>query len=71
MAWNYHHYREAYAAAMVEAGNIIDAKYTMKSAMYQSAIAAITKGGDGNDLIDKLLRQIPNCLVNANDFKLA
>lgn len=70
MAWNYDHYREVYAAAMVEAGNLIDAKYTLKSALYQSAIAAVTEGGDAHDLIEKLLRQIPHCMMNAEDFKL-
>lgn len=70
MAWNYHHYREVYAAAMVEAGST-DAKYTLKSAIYHSAIAAITEGGDAHDLISKLLRQIPYCLVDPDDFKLA
>ena len=71
MAWNYHHYREVYAAAMLEAGNGTDSVYTMKSAIYQSAIAAITEGGDAHDLIEKLLRLIPHCSVNAEDFKLA
>jgi hypothetical protein len=71
LAWNYHHYREVYAVALIEAGNDTDSKYTLKSAIYQSALAAITEGGDANDLIEKLLRQIPNCLVHADDVKVA
>jgi hypothetical protein len=71
LAWNYHHYREVYAAALIEAGNDTDSKYTLKSAIYQSALAAITEGGDANDLVEKLLRQIPNCLVHADDVKVA
>ncbi|KAF2032910.1 hypothetical protein EK21DRAFT_109361 [Setomelanomma holmii] len=43
MVFNNHYYREIYAAAMVEAGYDTDAKYTMKSAMYQAAFAAITR----------------------------
>jgi hypothetical protein len=53
MAWNFHYYRKIYAAAMVEAGNTEDAKFTLKSAMYQAAVAAVTEGGDANDLIPK------------------
>ncbi|CAE7219129.1 hypothetical protein P3342_013361 [Pyrenophora teres f. teres] len=71
MAWNYHYYRQIYAAAMVEAGNE-DAKYTIKSALYQAVIAAVTGGNTGQkDVIEKLLREIPNCRVDARDFKLA
>ena len=70
-AWNYQYYREIYAAAMIEAGNDTDVKYTLKSAIYQAAIAAITEGGDATDLIEKLLREIPHCRVDVNDFKRA
>jgi hypothetical protein len=56
---------------MVEAGNNTDAKYTLKSAIYQAAFAAITEGGNGTDLIEKLLREIPHCRVPVADFKLA
>jgi aminoglycoside phosphotransferase (APT) family kinase protein len=70
MAWNFQHYREIYAAAMVEAGNP-DAKYTLNSALYQSAFAAITEGGDRYDLVKKLLQEIPNCRVDSNDFQIA
>lgn len=56
MAWNEHYYREIYAAAMVEAGNP-DAKYTLKSAIYQACMAALDCDGVGNynDLIEKLI----------------
>lgn len=68
MAWNYHHYREIYAAALVEAGNIEDAKYTTKSALYQAAIATCTEGVSDYDFIPKLLHEIPHCRVDASDF---
>ncbi|KAF2853509.1 hypothetical protein T440DRAFT_547710 [Plenodomus tracheiphilus IPT5] len=69
MAWNYEYYRQIYAAAMVEAGNVEGAKYTIKSAMYAAAIAAVTEGGAATDFIDKLLREIPECRrTNARDL---
>jgi hypothetical protein len=70
MAWNYEHYREIYAAAMVEAGNS-DAKYTLNSGLYQSCYAAITEGGDRYDLVEKLLHAFPHCRVDAADFQVA
>jgi hypothetical protein len=70
MAWNYEHYREIYAAAMFEAGNP-DAHWTLSSALYQSAFAAITEGGDRYDLVKKLLNEIPNCRVDSHDFQLS
>jgi aminoglycoside phosphotransferase (APT) family kinase protein len=77
MGWNEQYYREIYAAAMVEAGNP-DAKYTSKSAMYQACIAALYKGqcgpgdgGDHNDLLEKLVRCIPDCRIVIDDPKIA
>jgi hypothetical protein len=70
MAWNYHHYRQIYAAVMVEAGDVDDAKFTLKSAIYQAAVAAVTEYGDASDLIQKLLREIPECRVDADDFRM-
>ncbi|KAF2128151.1 hypothetical protein P153DRAFT_343352 [Dothidotthia symphoricarpi CBS 119687] len=67
MAWNTHHYRELYAAALVEAGNP-DAKYTIKSAIYQAALMAIYEGGDVYDFVKKLLQEIPQCRVQAGEF---
>ncbi|KAF3002484.1 hypothetical protein E8E13_005730 [Curvularia kusanoi] len=69
MGWNEQHYREIYAAAMVEAGNP-DAKYTSKSAIYQACIAAIYEGGDHEDLIEKLVRCIPDCRIDIDDLKV-
>ena len=70
MGWNYAYYRTIYAAAMVEAGNP-DAKFTLKSGLYQSCFAAITEGGDRYDLVEKLLHAIPDCHVDAEDFQIA
>lgn len=68
MGWKEHYYREIYAAAMVAAGNP-DAKYTWKSALYQGCIAAIYSGGDHRDLIEKLVRAIPECRIHTEDLK--
>jgi hypothetical protein len=70
MAWNYHHYHQIYAAAMVEAGNADDANFTLKSAIYQAAVAAVTEYGNASDLIQKLLREISECRVDADDFRI-
>jgi hypothetical protein len=64
-------YREIYAATIVEAGNDTDAKYMLKTAIYQAAFAAITEGGNGTDIVEKLLREIPHCRVPVANFKLA
>ncbi|KAG9205469.1 hypothetical protein G6514_008111 [Epicoccum nigrum] len=71
MAWNEHYYREIYAAAMVEAGNP-NAKYTLKSAIYQACMAALDCDvfGNYNDLIEKLIRYIPECRVDVDDLKI-
>jgi hypothetical protein len=68
MAWNYQHYREIYAAAMIEAGTVDDAKFTLKSGLYQAAVAVVTAGGDEEDLLPKLLREIPHCRVDPDEF---
>jgi hypothetical protein len=71
MAWNEHYYREIYAAATVEAGNP-DAKYTLKLAIYQACMAALDCDGFGNynDLIERLIRYIPECRVDVDDLKI-
>lgn len=55
---------------MVEAGNP-DAKYTLKSGIYQSCFAAITEGGDRYDIVEKLLQAIPDCRVDAQEFQIS
>ncbi|KAF2820695.1 hypothetical protein CC86DRAFT_248687, partial [Ophiobolus disseminans] len=69
MAWKTPHYREVYAAALMEADNP-DAIYTTKSAIYRAAITAIydLDGGSTYHLIDKLLREIPHVRVQTRDF---
>jgi aminoglycoside phosphotransferase (APT) family kinase protein len=68
MAWNYHHYREIYAAALIEAGNVEDAIFTTKSALYQAAIASCTENGSAADFVPKLLHEIPHFRIDAGDF---
>ncbi|KAI4943645.1 hypothetical protein J4E91_009282 [Alternaria rosae] len=68
MAWNYEHYREIYAAVIVEASDAENAEFTIKSGLYQAAVAAVTQGGDADNLISKLLREIPHCRVNYWEF---
>jgi hypothetical protein len=60
MAWNYEHYREMYAAAIMEASDAETAEFTLKSGLYAAAVAAITVGGDVHDLGQKLLNEIPH-----------
>ncbi|KAI4680357.1 uncharacterized protein J4E84_008005 [Alternaria hordeiaustralica] len=64
MAWNHEHYREIYAAAIAEASDAENAEFTLKSGLYQAAVAAVTQGGYAEGLIDKLLREIPHCRLN-------
>jgi hypothetical protein len=58
LSWRANHYRNTYAAALVEAGNP-DAKYTTKSHIYQAAFAALYEGTDALDFVYRLLREIP------------
>jgi hypothetical protein len=61
------YYRQIYAAIMLEAGNP-DAKFTIKSAVYQAAFAAIYEGGSIYDLVDKLCRAIPDFAEPTDGF---
>lgn len=56
---------------MIEVGNDTGGKYTLKSAIYQLALAATTECGDAYDLIGKLFSQIPDRLLDPDDFKMA
>jgi hypothetical protein len=67
LGWRTAHYRELYAAAMVEAGNP-DAKFTSKSAIYQALLGAVYEGGETTDIVEKLLRAIPGLRNNVADF---
>jgi aminoglycoside phosphotransferase (APT) family kinase protein len=60
-------YRDIYAAAMVEAGNL-DARYTSKSAIYQAAFAALYEGGDIFNFATKICRAIPDFFMPTNEF---
>ncbi|KAF2006476.1 kinase-like protein, partial [Amniculicola lignicola CBS 123094] len=60
-------YRRIYADALKEFG-CSDAKYTEKSPIYQAMKAALSQGGDAEDLIGKLLLQIPE--IQRMDVKI-
>jgi aminoglycoside phosphotransferase (APT) family kinase protein len=72
MGWRTHQYREIYAAALVEAGNP-DAIFTTKSALYRAALSAVydTESDSMHQLLDKVLREVPNCRIKTQDFKRA
>lgn len=67
MAWVQHRSRKRYAVTLLEAG-ALDAKYTLKSAVYQAALTAIYEGGDAEELTEELLRNIPEYQVDVGDF---
>jgi hypothetical protein len=69
MGWRYDQYRQIYAAAMVDAGNE-DAQYTIKSAIYQAAFAALYEGGDLDDFVNRLLLEIPDFRMEPLELKL-
>ena len=69
--WRAAHYRNIYAAALVEAGNP-DAMYTSKSQIYQAAFCALYEGGDKEDFMEHVLKEIPGQVdVNHCKFLLA
>jgi aminoglycoside phosphotransferase (APT) family kinase protein len=70
MAWNTDHYRQIYAAALLEASpDHVDVQYTTKSAMYQAAIDAVFEDGNANDFVNKLLREIPGLRMSPQKIK--
>jgi hypothetical protein len=72
MGWRTHQYREIYAAALVETGNP-DAIFTTKSALYRATLNTVydTEGDSMHQLLDKVLREVPNCRIKTQDFKRA
>lgn len=57
LCWRAGYYRSVYAAALAEAGNP-DAVFTSKSHIYQAVFAALYEGGDREDLIWRLLKEM-------------
>jgi hypothetical protein len=68
MTWAFEHYREVYAEAMEEyVGG--EAKLTRKSAIYQMVLAGLEKDVDCRDVVEMLLREIPEFpRVNVEDL---
>jgi hypothetical protein len=57
LCWRAGYYREIYAAALADAGNP-DVEFTMKSHIYQAVFAALYEGGDKEDLMARLVKEI-------------
>lgn len=66
LCWRAGYYREIYAAALADAGNP-DAEFTMKSHIYQAVFAMLYEGGDKQDLMARLLKEID---VQIDDWDL-
>ncbi|KAJ4337327.1 hypothetical protein N0V95_008376 [Ascochyta clinopodiicola] len=58
LCWRAGHYRNVYAAALVEAGNP-DAIYTSKSYLYQAGFGALYQGGSLEDFMARVLGEVP------------
>ncbi|KAF7446918.1 hypothetical protein A1F99_083650 [Pyrenophora tritici-repentis] len=75
MAWNHHYYRQIYAAALMEAGSE-NAKYTIKSALYQALALGQGKWTAAENMLKKQLPKIfepelpPEGLLAKLDFEL-
>jgi hypothetical protein len=59
MTWALERYRNVYAEAMDEFCEFLDAKYTCKSVMYQLVLAALDKDVACMEVVEMLLREIP------------
>jgi serine/threonine protein kinase len=59
MTWALERYRNVYAEAMDAFCESLDAKYTRKSAMYQLVLAALDKDVACMEVVEMLLREIP------------
>jgi hypothetical protein len=57
LCWRAGYYREIYAAALTEAGNV-DVEFTTKSHIYQAVFAALYEDGDMEDLMARLVKEI-------------
>lgn len=63
LCWRAGHYRSIYAAALVDAGNP-DVKFTSKSHMYQAVFSALYEGGNKQDVIARLLKEVPGLQID-------
>ncbi|CAI6339671.1 unnamed protein product [Periconia digitata] len=79
MGLNSEYYRSIYAAAFSRHqmeqnpdANLedTDARFTLKSPIYQAAFAAIYEGGSLWNFTDKLLREIPDFRIDTTTFKV-
>ena len=66
LSWRAGHYRNLYAAALVEAGNP-DAQFTTKSHMYQALFSSLYEGTvNYHDVLIRLLREIPGLQMDTD-----
>lgn len=68
LCWRAGHYRSIYAAALVDAGNP-DVKFTTKSHIYQAVFAALYEGGNKQDVMVRLLKEIPGLQIDEWELK--
>jgi hypothetical protein len=59
MTWAIERYRKVYTQAMNEFCKSSDAKYTRRSAMYQLMLAALDKDFSCTEVVEMLLRDMP------------
>jgi hypothetical protein len=68
LPWRAGHYRSIYAAALLDAGNP-DVKFTSKSHIYQAVFAALYEGGDKQEVMSRLLKEIPGLQIDDWEVK--
>ncbi|KAF1835313.1 hypothetical protein BDW02DRAFT_548549 [Decorospora gaudefroyi] len=59
MTWAFEHYRQIYVAAMKEFCGPADAKFTLKSHIYQAVLAALDGDVDCRDVAKLFIQEIP------------
>ncbi|KAF3032030.1 hypothetical protein E8E12_002473 [Didymella heteroderae] len=68
LPWRAGHYRSIYAAALLDARNP-DVQFTSKSHMYQAVFAALYEGGNKQDVMSRLLKEIPGLQIDDWEVK--
>jgi hypothetical protein len=68
LPWPSAHYRNVYAAALLDAGNP-DVKFTSKSHMYQAVFSALYEGANKRGVMSRLLKEVPGFQLDEWDVK--
>ncbi|KAJ4375470.1 hypothetical protein N0V86_007001 [Didymella sp. IMI 355093] len=68
LPWRAGHYRSIYAAALLDTGNP-DVKFTSKSHIYQAVFAALYDGGDKQEVMSCLLKEIPGLQIEDGEVE--